>query len=397
MTEGSDGSARVRKNPFYLGLVSFFTDVHSEVLLALLPTFLASHLGLSKQFIGLIDGLADGAASSLKVLSGWLSDKLGRRKPLVVGGYALSWCSKTALAFATQGWHVLVLRFSDRVGKGVRTAPRDALLADSVESSTRGAAFGLHRMMDTAGAVVGSLAGFLMLGWLKGDYRATFLWASLAGVAALVALLALAQEVPGKAAPSRSLDVAETAARHRALFAFAGVTALFALGDFSYMFFVLRAIELGVPEHLGPLAYFASNVVYVFTPVPAGKLADRFGRKSLLVASYCWLALVAAGFALASGAFWGWVLMGLYGGQRGVYQTSARTLASELGVKQARGTPLGIFHAVQGFSVMGASVLAGWLWDRFGSGQVPFAVGALACLLAALAALFWLPGQRLER
>lgn len=398
MEQQSTKTSKTERNPVYLGIVSLLTDVHSEIILALLPTFLAVQLGLPKQLIGLIDGLSEGASSALKLASGWLSDRLGKRKGLVVTGYSFSWLAKTLLSFATLGWQVLTLRFFDRVGKGIRSAPRDALIADSVPAERRAASFGLHRMMDTTGAVIGSLLGFALLTSFKGDfrYRDTFLVAAGLGVLAVLAAFLLVREVPGKAEPKAEnhTSTVARAARARAVTQYAAVTGLFAFCDFSYMFFILRAVEMGVPEHFGPLVYAFSNVIYMITPLPAGKLADKIGRKSLLLGAFLGLAAVSLGFALTTGVLWAWVLMGLYGGQKGVSETVSRTIASELGVQKARGTPLGVFHAVQGVAIMASSVLAGTLWDHFGTGQVAFFVSAGAGLVAALLGLVLVPSRR---
>jgi len=391
-------TGKTERNPVYLGIVSLLTDVHSEIILALLPTFLAVQLGLPKQLIGLIDGLSEGASSALKLASGWLSDKLGKKKELVVAGYSLSWLAKTLLSFATLGWQVLTLRFFDRVGKGIRSAPRDALIADSVPAERRAASFGLHRMMDTTGAVIGSLLGFALLASFSGQfrYRDTFLVAAGLGVLAVLAAFLLVREVGGKTQPQPEAHTSSVARaeRAKAITQYAAVTGVFAFADFSYIFFILRAVEMGVPEHFGPLVYAFSNVIYVLTPLPAGKLADRIGRKSLLIAAFLWLAAVSAGFALTTGVVWAWILMGLYGGQKGVSETVSRTIASELGMKNARGTPLGVFHAVQGVAIMASSLLAGTLWDHFGSGQAAFWASAGAGLLAALLGLVLVPSRR---
>jgi MFS family permease len=387
--------ARVSRNVAVLGLVSLLTDVSSEMTLTLLPLMLANVLGVRTAVIGLIEGGAETVASLSKIWAGWLSDRLRRRKPLTIAGYALSALAKPVLAVAGSWGLVAAVRTVDRLGKGIRTAPRDALVADSAASSRRGLNFGLQRALDTAGAVVGlGLAAVIVHASQRGALlltRETF--RTLVLVAVVPAMLAVAvlwlgvREAPG---PDRVAAVARTGrmrlGRPFALFVVAAV--LFALGNSSDAFLVLRAQNAGlsVLAILGALVVF--NLVYAMVSTPAGALSDRLGRRGLLLLAWSLYALVYLGFAVATTRWQVWTLYALYGVHYGISEGVARAQVADLVEPELRGTAFGIHAAAVGVTALPASLLAGVLWQGVGSWTgfgpaAPFVFGATMALLAA--------------
>lgn len=385
---------RLPRNVWIVTLTSFLTDISSELLVYLIPLFLLETLGAGTAVIGLIEGIAETTASLLKVGAGWLSDRLGRRKWLTVGGYALSTLAKPFLLLAA-GWPVvLAVRFFDRVGKGIRTAPRDALIADSIEARQRGLAFGLHRAGDTAGALVGILIALAIVlvvqpggGILQ---RATFHWAVLFSIVpALLAVLVLAwgaREVPRQRPPRPfSLSWGGFPPRYRR---FIALVVLFTLGNSSDAFLILRARERGmsVATILTMLAAF--TLVYALVAGPAGAWSDRVGRRRLLVIGWLLYGAVYLGFALAGAGWQLWVLFALYGVFYGLTEGAAKALVADLVPPEKRGTAFGIFNAAIGLAALPASVIAGILWSGLGgwAGFGPAAPFFLGAALAALAA-----------
>lgn len=376
------------RNVVHLGLVSFFTDIHSETVLALLPQFMANTLGLPRHVIGLIEGLADAAASGLKIGSGWFSDRIGRRKPVLLAGYALSTVVKPLLALAQVGWHVLGVRVGDRIGKGVRTSARDALLAESVTPTQRGRAFGLHRAMDTAGAIVGTALAILLLNTLSGGiddrYRQAFLIATAAGVLAVLTIVLGVRETPrarGERAPARP-----PAEFPGSLPLFLVAHTAFSAGNFSYAFFLLRAQDVGVRAELVPLLYLLHNLVYAAAAFPAGALLDSIGVRRTQVGAYLVHAVVCVGFALhaTAGAMPLW--FALYGVAMGAVGACTRATVSGLVCADRRGLGMGVFHACEGAGLLVASVTGGLLWEWYARGAAPFWYGAALAALATLLA-----------
>jgi MFS family permease len=401
------------RNVWVVTLTSFLTDVSSEMLLNLLPIFLYSVLGVRTAFIGLIEGLAEAVASLLKLVSGWLSDRLGMRKPLAVAGYALSALAKPFLYLTTSWTGVLAVRFSDRLGKGLRTAPRDALVADTVRADERGLAFGLHRAGDTAGAVLGLLVALIVvLVAQRGDpnlERSTFqsvvLISILPSVLAVLILAFGAHDVPAKeAAGQAGADSGPAAAKEQpvSLWKVAGfrrfivLLVIFTLGNSSDAFLILRARTTGlsVAGVLGMMITF--NVVYSMLSTPAGLLSDRVGRRRLLIAGWGVYALVYLGFAAATSSWQAWALMAVYGVYYGLSEGAARAFVADLVPASQRGTAYGTMHTAIGISVLPASLLAGLLWQGVGSWaglgpSAPFYFGALMAIIAALGLFAFVP------
>ena len=379
-------------NVVALGLVSLFQDISSEMIYPLLPLFLANVLGADKAVIGLIEGIAESTASLLKVFSGWLSDRSGRRKAWAVGGYSLSALVKPAVALA-QAWpFVLAVRFLDRVGKGVRTAPRDALLAASSPAESRGRSFGLHRAMDTTGAIIGPLLAFVLLPVFSGNYRPVFAVTLIPGLISVALLLFLVRErhvqVPAGERQGLRISLAPFDRQFR-LFLLAVV--VFTLGNSSDAFLLLRADAIGVPGVQIPLLWLVFNVVYALASTPAGVLSDRIGRRGVIVGGYAVFALVYLGFARASAAWHIWLLFAAYGLYYGLTEGVQRAYAADLAPDHLRGTAFGVYHTLTGLALFPASLVAGWLWQTIGV-PAPFFYGAAMSGLAVAIFVFALRG-----
>jgi MFS family permease len=374
-----------------LGFVSMLMDISSELIHSLLPMFMVTTLGASVFVVGLLEGLAESTALIVKIFSGTLSDYLGKRKGLAVFGYALGALTKPLFAIAPAAGVVLTARLLDRIGKGVRGAPRDALVADLTPPHVRGAAFGLRQSLDTVGAFLGPLlAAGLMLLW-SNDFRAVF-WVAVVPGLASVALLAFGLQEPAHAAavkrtnPIRRENLCRLATSYWSV---VGVGAAFTLARFSEAFLVLRARQGGVPIALVPLVMVAMNLVYALSAYPFGKLSDRMSHRRLLALGLA--VLIAADLVLATTDHWGVVLAGvaLWGVHMGITQGLLATMVADTAPADLRGTAYGFFNLVSGIAMLLASVLAGFLWDRLGA-SATFHAGAGFCAIA-LAGLGWRP------
>lgn len=389
---------RLPRNVWVVTLTSYLTDISSEMLANLIPLFLANVLQAGTAVIGLIEGIAETTASLTKIYSGWLSDKLGRRKWLTVAGYSLSTLAKPFLYFANAWGWVLGVRFADRLGKGIRTAPRDALIAGSVDETHRGLAFGLHRAGDTAGAFTGlAIATFIIWAHQAGNnllQRETFQMVVLASIIpAVLAVLVLAfgaREVrqPVNGTPP-SLRLSAMDKRFRL---FLGIVVLFTLGNSSDAFIILRGQERGLNllQVMGMLLTF--NLVYSLFSGPLGALSDKIGRRKLILGGWTAYGLVYLGFALAQTGWQIWLLFGLYGLYYAAVEGNAKALVADLVPEEKRGTAYGLFNAAVGLAAFPASLIAGLLWQgAFGWGgfgpAAPFLFGAGMALLAGF--LFW--------
>jgi MFS family permease len=396
------------RNVLALTLVSFFTDVSSEMIYPLLPIFLTGVLGASASFVGAIEGAAETTSSILKLASGWWSDRIQRRKPLVVFGYALASTMRPLVAFARSASEVLVIRVSDRVGKGIRMPPRDALIADSIDPSIRGRAFGFHRAGDHAGGVVGPLIAFALLSWWAVPMRQVFLLAAIPGAAAVLVTIVGVREPPRwRAAGSGRVPTAEPwagAATEVPLpasrvplpapfWSTLGVILLFTLGNSTDAFLLLRATQLGVPATLAPVLWAVLHVVKALASTPGGALSDRVGRKPALIAGWLLYAAVYGGFAFASDAWHAWALFGIYGIYFGLTEGTERALIADIVPPARRGSAYGWYHLAVGLGMFPASLLFGVLWDRAGA-PVAFLVGAALSVAAAAGLRVAVPSVR---
>jgi MFS family permease len=383
---------KIPRGVWVLGFVSLLMDVSSEMIHSLLPLFMVTVLGASALTVGVIEGIAESTALLVKVFSGVLSDRLGRRKELAVFGYALGALTKPLFALASGVGMVLTARFLDRIGKGVRGAPRDALVADITPVEIRGAAFGLRQSLDTVGAFVGPLLGVgLMLLWAN-DFRAVFWVAVIPGLLAVALLMFGVHEPEKKEAhqPTNPISRANLKRLGNAYWWVVGVGAVFTLARFSEAFLVLRAAQAGIPVALVPLVMVAMNVIYAATAYPFGKLSDRMSHTRLLALGL--IILIAADLVLALDGHWAIVLCGvaLWGIHMGITQGLLARMVADVTPADLRGTAYGFFNLVSGVAMLVASVLAGLLWEAAGPAST-FYGGALFCVLA-VGVLAWRPG-----
>ena len=374
------------RNVIALGVVSFFTDVSSEMIYPLLPVFLTATLGADAAFVGAIEGAAETTAALLKLASGWWSDKVQRRKPLVVIGYTIASIARPLVAIAQSASQVLAIRVTDRVGKGIRNAPRDALIAESVDPSIRGRAFGFHRAMDNAGGVVGPLIAFAALSGMFASLRTVFWLSAIPALLAVLVLLFFVRDVPR--AP-RAVGTAANALDLRRpmggrFWKVLGVIFLFTLGNSTDAFLLLRANQLGVSVALTPILWAALHVVKTASNVPGGVLSDRVGRRPTLIAGWLIYALVYLGFARAGTAWEAWGLFAGYGLYFGLTEGSERALVADMVPLENRGTAYGWYNLAIGLGALPASLLFGFVWDRAGA-PAAFLMGASLALAAAVA------------
>ncbi len=353
----------------------------------MLPLFLATTLGASALTIGFIDGLGETIASCLKLFSGALSDRIGRRKPLILAGYGLSTAVKPLFALAGSPLAALVARCLDRVGKGIRGAPRDALVADVTDPAKRGAAYGLRQSLDSIGASAGPLVAVVVMTVTAGNFRTVF-WLSLIPAVLAVALLAGGIKEPTSSksmAEKRSVPLRLDSIKllEPAFWSVFFVSLLFTLGNSSDAFILLKAKTVGIPMNLVPLCLVVMNITYSLSAYPAGYMSDKLGRKALLLISFAIYACVYTGLAFASTAWHVWSLLAFYGLYLGFSQGTLLSIVADRVPKEMRGTAFGLLSLSVGLGLLPASLLAGWLWDTV-SPQAMFFAGAVFAILALL-------------
>jgi MFS family permease len=379
-----------RRNIFFLGLVSFFNDFASEMIYPLLPLFLTTVLKAGAASIGVIEGVAETTASILKFFSGYWSDRYRKRKPIFASGYAVSNAVRPLIGVAGSWWHVLLLRFSDRVGKGIRTAPRDALMADSAKEGKRGLVFGFQRAMDNAGAIMGPLAAALLLPLLHNDLRTLFFLSAIPGVLALVFVFFFVREVRPKKSAAR-LSIRDGLAGVDANFRYyLVVVLLFTLGNSSDAFLLLRASAAGITQAYIPILWMVLHIVKTATGIPGGFISDKIGRKKVIVSGWVVYAAIYVAFAFVTTSAGIWVLFGLYGIYFGLTEGAERALVADLVGDDRRGTAYGLFNLTVGIGALPSSIIFGIVWQYAGFGYA-FVMGAGFALAASVMLLFVRP------
>ncbi|RKZ19486.1 MFS transporter [bacterium] len=370
---------KLSKNVISLGFVSFLNDAASEIIYPLLPAFLSSVLGAGALVLGVIEGIAETTASILKFLSGYLSDRIRKRKGLVVAGYSLAVFGRPLIGIATSWIHVLLIRFLDRVGKGIRTSPRDALIADSTPPHARGLAYGFHRAMDHLGAVAGPLFAVWMIAGFGMDLRHLFLTAFIPGILALLILFFFVEEKKGEGPVRPSWKPGPVSPNFK-LYLLSLI--LFTLGNSSDAFLLLKAQNTGIRIAFLPLIWVFLHVVKVITSIPGGVISDRIGRRKVMVAGSLVYALIYLGFGLSDREWHIWLLFALYGIYFGLTEGVEKAFVADLAAKEERGTAFGLYHLCVGLSALPASVVFGYIWQQFGE-LYAFLFGAVLSFIAS--------------
>ena len=390
--------------------MSFFTDASTEMIYPLLPVFLASVLGANASFIGAIEGVAETTASLLKLVSGWWSDKVGSRKKLVVAGYGIASIVRPFTAMTHTASQVLMIRLTDRIGKGIRTSPRDALLADSAPINARGRAFGFHAAADNAGAVVGPLLAFLFLklqgvGSFDGTKRLlphdeqalrnVFWLSAVPALVAMIVLIIVVRDVPKHADAKKDVGSIDQMAGGltKRFWAYLVVVLLFTLGNSTDAFLLLRANQLGVPIAMAPILWALLNFVKSATGTYGGGLSDRVGRKPLIVGGWIFYSAVYFAFGWATAAWHAWILFAVYGIFYGMTEGTEKALVADIVPTQRRGSAFGWYNLAIGLGALPASLIFGRIWDTAGA-PTAFAFGASLALIAAILMAFVAPSTR---
>jgi MFS family permease len=371
------------KNVFFTGLVSFFMDVSSEMIYPLVPLFLANVLGVNKSMIGLIEGIAESTASFLKVFSGWLSDRIGQRKNLMIAGYAISTLSRPIIAVAGAWQQVLASRFVDRLGKGIRTAPRDAIIAESAETTHLARAFSFHRSMDTLGAVVGPAIALILLQLYNNNYKMVFWLSMIPGAIAVLIIVAFIKEKKRSAValaerPRLTLKHFDWKVKF-----FIVIATLFALGNSSDAFLILRTEQIGIPTVMIPAVYLMFNLVYSLSSIPAGIAADKYGKKRVILLGFVLFAGLYYGFAVARSTAAIWALFGLYGLFMGLTEGIQKAFLATIIPPDFKATAFGVYATAVGLATLPASLIGGLLWDRV-SPAATFYFGATTAAFSAI-------------
>ncbi len=391
----------VHPNVFFLGLTSLLTDTSSEMIFTLLPLFLANVLAVPTAIIGLVGGLSDSTEAVFKIFSGRVSDKIHRPKLLTALGYSLATVVKPLMLVAGSWGIVTAVRMGDRVGKGIRESPRDALLADSIHAAERGRSFGLRQAMDTTGAVIGLTLSAIIIYAVEGNATQITLksyhWLVIGGIIpaalAVAVVLIFVRETRRASTDGKDGSLLQTTPFDLRFKIFLAILAVFTLGNFSDFFVILRAQHLDIPliQVVGMLVLF--NIVYALIAWPAGILSDRVGRKRLIILGWSVFALIYLGFALASNIWQTWLLFAGYGIYYGAFQGVGKAFVADLVPAERRGTAYGLYNGVMSLFLLPASLIAGWLWDAFNP-ELPFYLGAGLSFVAMLGVVFMVKEPR---
>ena len=372
--EASSGSgyreAGGMRNVIALGLVSFFTDFSTEMVLGVLPLFIVNTLGASRALLGAIEGSSELTSYAFRMVSGSLSDKVGKRKVFIIAGYGLSTVTKPFFAASSSWIDAFVVRFVDRMGKGVRTAPRDALIADSVSESKVGKAFGMHRTIDQLGAIVGPIASFGLLQVV--DIRGIFILSLIPGaIAVLILILFVKEVVVKKSSSSAQITILSNINRvirgNRPFVLLLVIAGIFGIGAFNFPFILLRASDLGIAENLIPLIYATLNIAHTAIGIPSGILADKVGKEKVLIIGYTVFAISTVLMLILSGnTLYAYILAAIFGLYLGISETVQRAVIPKYVVSELRGTAYGLYNVVIGTAFFIANVVFGYLWDNYG-------------------------------
>jgi len=370
-------------NTFFIGLLSFFGGISQDIILPILPLYLANVLHLDKSFIGLTEGLVTSSASIFKIVSGFLSDKFRKNKVIVFFGYFLSFIGRPLLAFASSAGLVLLLRFIDGIGKGIKDSPKDALIADSTKKESRGKGFGIVRALDTFGSVIGPLILFALLHLLANNqlkYRYIFFISAIPLLVTLSIIVFFVHEAPYvKKDPGKTLSFVLP----KQFYYFLGIVLLFSLGNSSDTFLILRAQNVGVGLLTIPLVYALFNAIYACASIPLGSLSDKIGREKVILAGWIAYAITYLGFGLANSFLTIWLLFAFYGIYYATTEGVAKAFVADLIAPSHRGKAYGVYNALVGLVTLPASIIAGFLWDRVNP-AAPFYFGAIIALSAAV-------------
>jgi MFS family permease len=366
-----------------LGLISLFTDLSSNMIVPILPLYLSSVLHVQAGSIGIIEGIAESTASILKLFSGWITDRLGKYKLLMLVGYGLSNLTKPLFAISGSWGQVLLVRFSDRIGKGIRTSPRDVLVANSTTKEERGKAFGFRRAMDALGAALGPLVAFGILALSMNNYRLVFWLSVIPGILAIILIIFFLnfKEPAGTGKQAKPLKLSFENVNKRFIW-FSLVATLFTVGNFSDAFLSLRALDTGMRPALIPLAFFTLNIVSSIFSIPVGILSDRIGRRPVLISGFIIFALIYFGFGMAKNVIWIWVLFIFYGLYYAFTEGIQKAYIADIVPEGQRGTAMGTYNAMTGIAALPASIIAGFLWQNFGS-FVAFSTSSIIAIIAA--------------
>lgn len=374
-------------NVFFIGLLSFFGGISQDIFVPILPLYLSGVLGLSKEVIGLSEGLVTSGASLFKIVAGYLTDKFGKKKPLIFLGYFFSFIARPLLAVVTAGGAVLGLRFLDGVGKGMKDSPKDALIADSTEASTRGRGFGIARMLDTLGSVAGPILLFGLLYLLRDNGAKYHIILLITAIPLLFTMGILMFKVRETTVAEKPLSAIITAPLPRSFYLFIAINLLFGLGNSSTAFLILRAQNVGVVLLAIPLVYALFNFVYASASVPFGSLSDRIGREKVIILGWFAYAVVYLGFAVANAQYQIWFLFAFYGLYFATTEGVAKAFVADMVSPDHRGRAYGIYNTAIGLVALPASFIAGFLWDKV-SPAAPFFFGSAMAFLALTLFIF---------
>ena len=388
----SEKNKKPRGNVFFIGLLSFFGGISQDIFVPILPLYLANVLGFDKTFIGVSEGLVTAGASIFKIIAGFLTDRFGKKKPFIFIGYFLSLIARPLLAFTTASGAILGLRFLDGIGKGMKDSPKDALIADSTEAHNRGRGFGIARMLDTFGSVVGPLILFGLLFALKDSPAKYHIILLVTAIPLFVTLTILQFKVHETPTPEKALAPTAVVALPARFYWFLAIMLIFSLGNSSDAFLILRAQNLGIVLLAIPLVYALFNFVYAIASVPLGSLSDRIGREKVIMMGWLAYALAYFGFAFANASYQIWLLFAFYGLYYATTEGVAKAFVADMVSADHRGRAYGIYNTALGLVTLPASLIAGLLWDHINP-AAPFLFGAALSLTALMLLILFLTLQ----